>query len=391
MIFNIHKNILWPVILIIGYSFIFCACQLEGNKGNINDVLTIEESIKIPVVGKNKYIRISEETGNLLIRQENKGIVLYNCLTDSVLWELKEQDVIFKDDPLQTIDIVDDLVVILGYKTLRAHSLETGELLFVHNVPDRISSSMGYDPIFKVDIDGVDYLLTDYNTKANGWGNVNLMAMEKKDYETIRLFSLFNLNQDTPIANLIGRYEKGSTILAEGPKLPLIKDLYTVVNNTLYHLEANEPKVWATSISLDDPIASIQYDLQLSYPVNRYFLPANQKNNLHEVSIRMDQNLRILGLFYDKSLSAFVVPYFRALHDWEMVIFQNQKGSKSQLELGFQRMQVAIFNENFQKIKELTLPVNIHTVIGVSNQTLFLKGFEEGDDYDIIYKASLDL
>jgi hypothetical protein len=230
--------------------------------------------------------------------------------------------------------------------------------------------------------------LVNYTSEANGWGRVNLLEMEKEDYLSGRFFSLIPLQREVSELNVIGRYEKEANILSDGPKIPLVAKRYTVVNDTLYYLHASEPKVWASTISLDDPYAFSVYDFELNYPINRLFIPAEEKNNIHDVGQAMDDNYRVLGLYYDDLTSTFVMPYFRALFEWEKEHYL-KSGGKSQLELGFERYQVAIFTKDFQKIRELTLPLDIHTVIGVSNGSIYLTGFEEGDDYDIIYKTSI--
>ncbi len=211
--------------------------------------------------------------------------------------------------------------------------------------------------------------------------------MEKEDYASIRHFSILSFNSEETIGHVIGRYEPQANIISDDPKLPLNDEFYIVVGDVLYHANTPEPKIWATTITLDDPKADAYFELALDYPESRYFIPNSNKNNIHDIGSRLNQNMSLMGIFFDPTSKRFYIPYLRALFEWEQEIVDNPETTQSQVDLGFQRIRVAVFTQEFEKIAEVALPANIHTLFGVVNDELYLKGYDEGENYDIIYKA----
>ncbi len=387
MNFNSKNNNWLIVLLFVGQLFLFSACNSNGQPEKLSKTLVIQDTLQIPVIGKNEYIRIDEEGKHLLIKRKGSGISLYNLKTSSITWELQNEELIYLGDPIQTLDIIDDNVIILGNQFLRSYSIMEGILQFTQKVPKRILNAGSNYPIFKTSIENQPFILMKYNIKENGWGDVDFISMEKEDYASLRAFTLFSFNTDETVKSVIGRHEPESNILTDEPKLPLVNELYTVVDEILYHAFSPEAKIWATPITLDDPSAETYHELELDYPKNRYFIPNNQKNNVHDLRKRMNENMSLMGIFFDPKSNRFYVPYFRALFEWEQEIVDNPKTTQSQVDLGFQRIRVAVFNQEFEKEAEVALPANIHTLIGVVNDELYLKGYDEGENYDIIYKA----
>lgn len=387
--FQISRNLSWLIILLISQLFLLSACGNTSQPEKLSHTLVISDTLQIPVIGNNEYIRIDETGGFLLIKRKGVGITLYDLKANTILWEKENEELAYLGDHVQSLDIVEDNVFGIGYQSLSAYNLKDGELKFTQKLPKRQGSRPKNYPIFKTTINEDPYILTTYNIDENGWTNVDLLAMGKEDNESIRHFTILSLNSEETTKHVIGRYEPGSNILTDDPKLPLDDQFYMVNDGKLYHAFNPEPKLWATNISLNDPKADAYHELALDYPKSRYFIPNSEKNNVHDIHSRLNQNMSLMGLFFDPNSKRFYIPYFRALFEWEQEIVDNPSTTQSQVDLGFQRIRVAVFNQEFEKEAEVALPVNIHTLIGVVNDELYLKGYDEGENYDIIYKARI--
>ena len=381
------RNLNWLIIIFVSQLCLFSACENNNPSEKHSDTLIVSDTLQIPVIGNNEYIRIDETGSFLLIKKRGVGISLYNLKSNTILWEKENEELAYLGDPAQSFDIVDDNVFAIGYQFLSAYSLKEGELKFTQKLPKRLGSRPKNYSIFKTTINDEPYILTTYNIDENGWTKVDLLAMEKEDNASIRHFTILSLNTEETTKHVIGRYEPESNILTDDPKLPLDDKFYTVINEKLYHAFTPEPKIWATNITLDDPKADAYFELELDYPESRYFIPNSNKNNIHDIGSRLNMNMSLMGIFFDPSSKRFYIPYFRALFEWEQEIVDNPETTQSQVELGFQRIRIAVFTEDFEKIAETALPVNMHTLIGVVNDELYLKGYDEGENYDVIYKA----
>jgi hypothetical protein len=387
IVFQNSKNFSWLMIIFISQLYLLSACANTTPSEKLSDNLLISDTLLIPVIGNNEYVRIDDTGCLLLIKRRGVGVSLYDLKSNTILWEKENEELAYLGDPVQSIDIVEDNVFAIGYQFLSVFSLKNGELKFTQKLPKRLGSRPKNYSIFKTTINDDPYILTTYNIDENGWTKVDLLAMEKEDNASIRHFTILSLDTEETTTHVIGRYEPESNILTDDPKLPLDDQFYLVKDGTLYHAFTPEPKVWATNITLDDPKANEYYKLALDYPESSYFIPNSEKNNVHDIRSRLNQNMSLMGIFFDPNSKRFYIPYFRALFEWEQEIVDNPATTQSQVDLGFQRIRVAVFTQEFEKIAETALPANIHTLIGVVNDELYLKGYDEGENYDVIYKA----
>lgn len=349
------------------------------------------DTLKVPIIGENEYLAIDPEQRQLFIRNSQLGIAVYDYKADNVLWSMT-REVLDQNDPVSSIGFSNEGLVVLGFKSLRIHSRADGTLQSVHRLPVKLNfDPQTTKPVFTVRSNGKSYFLTDYLTNAHNPQASDPFSMNTDYYFNVRHFSLIEWDQgDSLSVYPIGRFEPDANIVSAEEKIPFIEILYFAVNDTMIEIFAGEPKVWMYKIADDDPRAFASFDLELDYPAINYKLPANQGNNQHDYRRRLDANLQITKLSYDAAQDLFYLLYFRALEPFEMDIVDNPAEKRSRRDLGFQRFRLAVFNKEFEKLAELPFPIEMHTLIGVHDGQVFVKGYDEGEDYDLIYKLGID-
>ena len=376
-----------PIVVLMGLFFLISCSQKEGDEMASVEFIVMEE-IQIPVIGKNKYVGFDGEANELLIKNE-EGIFLFDLALREVRWSLTAAELTHLDDLPQRINLMKDFVLVIGISYLQKFDRMDGSLIQVQKIPTGYQAYYHY-PAFNASINNLPYFLIEFRpvrapNEARAWLNVT-----KEDYFKRRHYSLFPDNdQDSVAVTAIGKVAPDANIVSDEDKIPLNGTKYLVVNDTLYYAFVGEPKVWQIPISLDDPDAIRTFDLSLKYPAINYKIPKSQGNNIHSLQGRMDGNMNIQDIFHDRRNDFFYVAYTRALFEFERDLIANNPEGTSRLDLGIETFNLTVLDRSFNPIKEAVLP-KIHTVIGVHDNYVYVKGWEEGEDYDVLYKGKIE-
>ena len=370
-------------------SFFFCLACSDSEEGEIPEAeFAVIEEVRVPIIGKNKFIGFDGEKSEILVKNEN-GIFLFDLLQGAVRWQLSMSEMTYLDDIPQSFHLLDDFVVVIGFDHLQKFSRLDGSLHQLQKSPTRYQV-FEYFPAYNVYIQDQSYFLAHFNPIRPPNEQLVWQNLTNEDYFKRRHYYLFPLNdEDSVSVTAIGKIAPDANIVSDEDKIPLHGTKYLVVRDTLYYAFNSEPKVWQIPVSLDDPDAIRTFDLQLKFPDINYRIPKTQRDNIHSIEGRMDGNLLIQGILYDKGTDLIYLPYARALFDYERDLLANNPSSMSRRELGFQRFNIAVMDRTFTTIKEAIIP-NTHTVIGVHNGYIYVKGWDEGENYDIVYKGKIE-
>lgn len=377
------------LVFVIGMCILF-SCGTQIKQDSADHSFKFLDTLKVPIIGQNEYLAIDPEQKQLFIRNSQLGIAVYDYEENNLLWS-KTKEELDQNDQVSSIGFNNEGIVVLGYKSLRIHSRTDGELQSVHKLPVKLNNDpYTTKPVFPVKSNGKFYFLTDYLTNDHNPQVTDPFSLNTDYYFSVRHFSLIEWDQgDSLSVYPIGRFEPDANIVSTEEKIPFIDLLYLTVNDTMIEVFAGEPKVWMYKIADDDPKAFASFDLELDYPAINYKLPANQGNNQHDYRRRLDANLQITKLSYDAAQDLFYFLYFRALEPFELEIVDNPAEKRSRRDMGFQRLRLAVFNKEFAKLAELPFPVELHTLIGVHDGEVFVKGYDEGEDHDLVYKLGI--
>lgn len=368
--------------------FLWLACEQSDDEEIPSADFVIQEEIQIPVVGENKYVGFDGAAGEILIKNE-EGLFLFDLARRSVRWKRPMSEMTYLDDVAQTFHLLDDYVVVVGLNHLQKFNRSDGSLYQVQKIPTRYPEFEHF-PAYNVSIDDKPYFLLQFTPIRPPNEEVVWQNLTNEDYFKRRQYGLLPLSDSDSIGvTSIGKIAPDANIVSDEDKIPLHGTKYLVLEDTLYYAFNSEPKVWQIPVSLDDPDAIRTFNLALKFPAINYRIPKSQANNIHSIEGRMDGNILIQGLLYDSKTDLIYLPYARALFDYERDMIANKPTSMSRLELGIQRFNLAVMDRTFTTIKEAIIP-NTHTVIGVHNGYIYVKGWDEGENYDIVYKGKIE-
>lgn len=386
MIFHRRNRL---IIIFISLIFLFSCGQKDRDEIPASSFQILEE-IQIPIIGNNEYVGFDGEANELLIRNE-EGIFLFDLAKREVRWSLSIAELTYMDDLPQRINLMHDFVLVIGISYLQKFDRNDGSLIHVQKIPTGNQAYFFHYPAFHVSINNQPYFLIEFKpVRSPNDPPVPFLHVTNEDYFKRRYYSLFpDSNEDSVSVTAIGKIAPDANIVSDEDKIPLNGTKYIVVDDTLYYAMVGEPKVWQIPVTLDDPDAVRTFNLALKYPAINYKIPKSQGNNIHDVVRRYNENMNIEGIYYDSRNNLFYVAYSRALFEFEIEMLDSQETSASRQDLGIQTFNLTVLDRSFNTIKEAVIP-NIHTVVGVHDNYIYVKGWDEGEDYDIIYKGKMD-
>ena len=169
IMFRKLRKLNWLIIIFISQLCLLSACENTNPSEKHSDTLIITDTLQIPVIGNNEYVRIDETGSFLLIRRKDAGITLYDLKSNSIVWEKENEELAYLGDPTKILDIVEDNVITIGYQSLSVYSLSECQLKFTKKLPKSSGFRFKNYPIFKTTINDQPYILTTYNIGQNGW------------------------------------------------------------------------------------------------------------------------------------------------------------------------------------------------------------------------------